>query len=222
MRLLHPLNNDWNPILQSQLNEPYFAELEDFVLEEYISTTIYPPFQSIFSAFEFCSFSDTKVVILGQDPYHGPGQAHGLSFSVPSDQKIPPSLKNIFTEIHNDLQSLPPHSGNLQDWAKQGVLLLNSVLTVRKNTPASHKNKGWEIFTDFIIQTISQQKQHVVFLLWGKYACDKIHLIDTQKHLVLQAAHPSPFSVHKGFYGCKHFSQTNNYLLSHQLEPIQW
>jgi uracil-DNA glycosylase len=188
-----------------------------------IGKTIFPPSNLIFNAFERCSFENTKVLILGQDPYHGRGQAHGLSFSVPNGIAIPPSLQNIYKELNEDIEkfTIPTH-GNLTKWADQGVLLLNAFLTVSEGEPASHQAAGWELFTNDVIDTISSQKETVVFLLWGKFAEQKISLIDTQKHLVLTAPHPSPFSAHKGFLGCKHFSKTNAFLISKGLEPIQW
>lgn len=222
MRLLRTLDNQWRNKLHDQESMPYFVDLEEFVLDEYISSTIYPPLDQIFNAFKFCSFDNVKVIILGQDPYHGPGQAHGLSFSVPDGQKLPPSLKNIFTEIHNDLGVIPPHHGNLESWAKQGVLLLNAVLSVKHQSPASHANKGWEQFTDRVISLLSEEKENLVFLLWGNYARSKKVLIDTNKHLVLEAPHPSPFSVHKGFFGSKHFSKCNDYLVLNKKTPIEW
>lgn len=222
MKLLRTLDSQWKNKLQDQESLSYFVELEEFVLGEYISTTVYPPIELLFHAFELCSFDSVKVIILGQDPYHGPGQAHGLSFSVPHGQKLPPSLKNIFTEIHNDLGIIPPHHGNLESWAKQGVLLLNAVLSVKHQSPASHANKGWEHFTDRVIALLSEEKENLVFMLWGNYARSKKALIDTHKHLVLEAPHPSPFSVHKGFFGSRHFSKCNEYLISHHKTPIEW
>lgn len=183
---------------------------------------ILPPLDERFKAFELTPFEQVNVVILGQDPYHNEGQAHGLSFSVPDGVKAPPSLKNIYQELHADLGITPSNSGNLTHWAQQGVLLLNSVLTVEKNTPGAHSKSGWSDFTDGIIDTLNAQKQNVVFLLWGAHAQQKSALIDTDKHLVLTAAHPSPFSAHKGFFGCKHFSKANDYLKMHNQQPINW
>lgn len=222
MRLVQNLDDSWYTLLENQFSMAYFVELEDFILEEYISSTIYPPLPLIFNAFNLCKPDMVKVVLLGQDPYHGPGQAHGLSFSVPENQKIPPSLKNIYTELHNDLGIIPPHHGNLENWAKQGVLLLNAVLSVKHQTPASHANKGWEVFTDHVISTLSKLNENLVFILWGNYARSKKYLIDAQKHCILEAPHPSPFSVYKGFFGCKHFSQANSFLISHHKAAINW
>jgi uracil-DNA glycosylase len=176
----------------------------------------------VFNAFAQCPFDTVKVVILGQDPYHGKGQAHGLAFSVPDHVPIPPSLQNIYKEIKNDIGTDVPQTGNLERWAKQGVLLLNATLTVEQGNPGSHQGRGWEVFTDAVIQKISKEKEHVVFLLWGKFAQSKSSLIDENKHLILKAAHPSPFSAHNGFFGCHHFSKTNSYLQSHGKGPIVW
>ncbi len=203
--------SSWKEKLHPEFDKPYFRELVAFIKEDIARHTIYPPGKLIFNAFEKCNFEDTKVVILGQDPYHGAGQANGLCFSVSDGVRQPPSLKNIFTEIQADLGKPIPASGNLECWAEQGVLLLNSVLTVRAGVAASHQKKGWEIFTDAVIQTISDQKKNVVFLLWGRYAQDKGKVIDASKHLILKAPHPSPLA-RGGFFGCKHFSQTNDYL----------
>jgi uracil-DNA glycosylase len=196
--------------------------LIDFVKEEYRTQTIYPPGKEIFKAFDHCDFADVKVVILGQDPYHGPGQANGLCFSVRDEMRMPPSLLNIFKEIYNDLHKPVPKNGGLERWAKQGVLLLNATLTVRASSPGSHQNKGWETFTDAAIKKISDEKEHVVFLLWGAYAQKKGEIIDRTKHLVLMSAHPSPFSADRGFFGCKHFSKANEYLKSKGLGEIEW
>lgn len=216
------LNNDWKEILKEELILPYFRVLEEQIKTDYESATVYPEFKNIFSAFNLCSFANTKVVILGQDPYHGAGQAQGLSFSVPDGQKIPPSLRNIYKEIKSDLSKDIPTSGNLERWAKQGVLLLNATLTVLPGQPASHQGLGWETFTDAVIKKISDEKEHVVFLLWGKFAISKEVLVDQSKHLVLTAPHPSPFSAHTGFFGSKHFSQTNQYLKNKDLKEIEW
>lgn len=212
----------WKVYLEDEFEQPYFKELVDFVREEYTSQTIYPPGSQIFNAFEHCSFEDTKVVIVGQDPYHGPGQAHGLCFSVNEGVAFPPSLLNIFKEINSDLGLPIPNSGSLVRWADQGVLLLNATLTVRKGQPGSHQNKGWELFTDAVLKIISDQKQHVAFLLWGAYAQKKGAFIDSNKHLVLKSPHPSPFSAHSGFFGNKHFSKTNHYLSTKGLTTIRW
>lgn len=212
----------WKSQLSEEFQKPYFDQLTGFVKSEYKTYTVYPPGREIFRAFDECGFSDVKVVILGQDPYHGPGQANGLCFSVHEGIRVPPSLVNIFKEIHADLGKLIPASGELERWAEQGVLLLNATLTVRAGSPGSHQNKGWETFTDAVIKKISDEKQHVVFLLWGAYAQKKGEIIDRNKHLVLMSAHPSPFSADRGFFGCKHFSKANVYLKSKGLKEIEW
>jgi uracil-DNA glycosylase len=216
----------WKEALRDEFEKPYFTELTKFVRDEYKSATVYPPPKFIFNAFELCPFDKVRVVILGQDPYHGAGQAHGLCFSVPEDVAVPPSLQNIYKEIQSDLGVSPPSkipsTGNLERWAEQGVLLLNATLTVRASSPGSHQHKGWEEFTDAVIRALSEQKEHLVFILWGRYAQDKGAHIDTTKHLVLKAAHPSPFSAYNGFFGCKHFSKTNEYLKIHGEKPIEW
>lgn len=217
------MTNDWSEKLSFIFKQDYYLQLQNFLeYERNHNKTIFPPKSLIFNAFELSSFENTKVVILGQDPYHNDYQAHGLSFSVPQEVKIPPSLKNIFTEIQSDLGIQPLPSGDLTRWAKQGVLLLNSILTVEKNHPGSHAKSGWMDFTDTVIDILNEDKQHLVFLLWGAFAAEKAQLIDQTKHLVLTAAHPSPFSAHKGFFNCKHFSQTNDYLKIHQQKPIDW
>ncbi len=205
-----------------QFDSPYFAELIDFLIEEQKTQVVYPPVAEIFSAFDACPIDQVKVVILGQDPYHGPGQAHGLSFSVPDGIKLPPSLKNIFKELDSDLGLEQSHSGNLSSWAKRGVLLLNATLTVRKSSPGSHQKKGWETFTDATIKSISDERQHVVFLLWGNYARAKKELIDSSKHFIHESPHPSPFSARHGFFGSKPFSKANNYLESHGIGAVDW
>ena len=212
----------WKEALKEEFSKPYFLELAEFVRKEYKSTKIYPPPKFVFHAFELCPFDKVRVVILGQDPYHGEGQAHGLSFSVPAGIRMPPSLQNIYKEIESDLGLKAPASGNLEHWAKQGVFLLNATLTVRANHPGSHQHKGWEEFTDAVIKALSDKKEHLVFLLWGKYAQEKGAVIDRTKHLVLTAPHPSPYSVASGFFGCRHFSKTNEYLKQHGQEPIRW
>ena len=213
----------WKTRLADEFEKPYFTTLVEFVKNEYTSNTVYPPGKLIFNAFDKCSFEDTKVVILGQDPYHGVNQANGLSFSVNDGVASPPSLQNIFKEIRDDLGIPVPKSGNLERWANQGVLLLNSTLTVRASEAGSHQKKGWETFTDAVIKCISEQKQDVVFLLWGKYAQDKGAVIDGTKHLILKAKHPSPMAAnYGGWFGTKHFSQTNDYLISKGLNPIEW
>ena len=214
---------DWSTYLDGISEKDYFQNLLGFLSRQtQLSKTIYPPKGSWFKAFEHSSYVNTKVVILGQDPYHGEGQAEGMSFSVPEGIKIPPSLRNIYKELASDLNINTPEHGHLASWAKQGVLLLNSVLTVEKNTPASHANQGWEVFTDTVIKLLSDKKQHLVFLLWGAYAGEKVKLINPKKHLILTAPHPSPFSAHRGFFGCRHFSKTNDYLLSSNQRPIKW
>ncbi|MBW7845255.1 MAG: uracil-DNA glycosylase [Bacteroidia bacterium] len=214
----------WKEKLLPEFTKPYFEQLKNFLKQEKANgKCIFPPGNLIFSAFDMTPFYAVKVVLLGQDPYHGIGQAHGLCFSVNTDVAVPPSLKNIYKEIANDIPDFKiPSHGNLTHWAKQGVLLLNATLTVEKDKAGSHQGKGWEQFTDAVITTISTQKQNVVFILWGKFAQSKSHLIDPSKHLILTAAHPSPFSVHNGFFGCKHFSKTNDYLISKHHTPIQW
>jgi len=212
----------WKNKLQPEFEKDYFKQLVEFVKNEYTSYKVFPKGRQIFSAFDFCSFDDLKVVIIGQDPYHGDGQANGLCFSVSDGIKMPPSLKNIFKEIKDDLGKDFPSSGNLDRWAKQGVLLLNATLTVRSQSPGSHQNKGWEEFTDAVIKTISKEKEDVVFLLWGAYAQRKGEIIDANKHKILSSAHPSPFAANRGFFGNKHFSQANSYLTQKGLKPIDW
>ena len=212
----------WKTYLEDEFSKPYFKKLTLFLADEVQKEKIYPPEKFIFNAFEKCSFEDTKVVILGQDPYHGAGQANGLSFSVSDGVRVPPSLKNIFQEIHDDLGKEIPTSGNLERWASQGVLMLNAVLTVQASKPASHKKKGWEEFTSAALKLVSDEKENLVFLLWGKDAQKRGEIIDRTKHLVLESAHPSPYSVHTGFFGNKHFSQANNYLREHGKNEIDW
>lgn len=216
------IESSWETALESEFNKPYFTKLTHSVKSAYKDRLVFPIPPHIFRAFYLCPFDNVKVVILGQDPYHRQGQAHGLAFSVPDDVKIPPSLKNIYKEIKTDLGNEIPETGNLERWAKQGVLLLNATLTVENGQPGSHQKLGWEIFTDAVIKTISDRKENVVFLLWGKYAEAKTELIDETKHLILKAPHPSPFSAHTGFFGCKHFSKTNQYLKDHMLPEIEW
>ncbi len=216
------IESSWKHMLEAEFSKPYFFELSQYVRERYCNGCVFPPPQQVFHAFELCPFDSVSVVILGQDPYHGPGQAHGLCFSVHDGVRIPPSLQNIFKEIHNDLGTLSPAVGNLERWASQGVLLLNATLTVESGKPGSHQGRGWEQFTDAIIAKLSEEKENLVFLLWGKYAQEKGNEIDDTKHLVLSAAHPSPFSAHSGFFGCKHFSKTNAYLAQHGKKPIVW
>jgi uracil-DNA glycosylase len=216
------IESSWKELLEEEFSKPYFERLTDFVKQEYGTHQIFPPGKSIFAAFDFCHLPELEVVILGQDPYHGEGQAHGLCFSVPDGIKPPPSLVNIFKEIRQDMGKPIPSSGNLERWAQQGILLLNATLTVRANSPGSHQNKGWEIFTDRVIELISQKKENVVFILWGAYAQKKTSLIDAHKHLILTSPHPSPFSADRGFFGCKHFSKTNDYLRSKGKKEIEW
>lgn len=216
------LEESWKLALAEEFQQSYFEALSSRVREAYLHGPVYPPPKLLFHALELCPLNEVKVVILGQDPYHGPGQAHGLSFSVPEDVTPPPSLRNIYKEIHDDLGTPIPKSGNLEHWAKQGVLLLNATLTVEKAKAGSHQGLGWEQFTDAVIKTVSDKREHVVFLLWGNFARSKANLIDSNKHLVLEAPHPSPFSAHSGFFGSKHFSKTNDYLKNHGLTPIKW
>lgn len=218
------LAESWKPVLAQEFNQPYFTQLTEFIKHEKAAgKTIYPLGSQIFNAFEFTPFNEVKVVILGQDPYHGAGQAHGLCFSVNKNVAVPPSLKNIYKELQTDIEGYTaPNHGDLSHWAKQGVLLLNATLTVEKDKAGSHQGKGWEQFTDAVIKQLSTQKEKLVFILWGKFAQSKATLIDTQKHLVLMAAHPSPFSAYNGFFGCKHFSKTNAYLIANNLTPISW
>ena len=216
------IESSWKQVLQPEFEKPYFRTLTDFVRSEYTTKRIFPPGNLIFNAFEQCPFDQTKVVILGQDPYHGIDQAHGLCFSVNDGVEFPPSLINIFKEIERDLGSVMPSTGNLTRWAQQGVLLLNATLTVQAHQAGSHQNKGWETFTDAVIHQLATQKEHLVFILWGSYAQRKGEFIDTKRHLVLKAVHPSPLSAYRGFIGCGHFSQANQYLQTHGLEIINW
>lgn len=217
---IHP---SWKKVLQSEFESPYFQSLISFVKDEYNKTLCFPPGSLIFSAFDKCPFDEVKVVILGQDPYHGLGQAHGLCFSVPAGITFPPSLQNIFQEIKNDLNYPIPKSGNLQNWASQGVFLLNATLTVRAHQAGSHQKKGWETFTDRVIQYLSQEKEGIVFLLWGGFARQKVKFINSQKHMVITSGHPSPLSANRGFwFGNKHFSQCNDYLKGRGVTQIQW
>ncbi|MCQ2225567.1 MAG: uracil-DNA glycosylase [Paludibacteraceae bacterium] len=212
----------WKAVLADEFEKPYFSLLTNFVKKEYTTTTCYPPASLIFNAFELCPFDKVKVVILGQDPYHGPRQAHGLCFSVNDGVQFPPSLVNIFKEIERDLQIPFPQSGNLTRWAQQGVFLLNATLSVREGNAGSHQNKGWEEFTDRVIKEISDRKSNVVFMLWGSYAQKKGAIIDSKKHCILKAVHPSPLSAYRGFIGCGHFSFANKYLTEKGLSPINW
>jgi len=221
--MLIQINSSWNEKLQEEFEKNYFVGLVDFIKNEYNAHKCYPKGKQIFSAFDFCPFDDVKVVIIGQDPYHGFGQANGLCFSVNDGIAFPPSLINIFKEIEQDLNIPFPKSGNLERWARQGVLLLNATLTVRESEAGSHQNKGWEQFTDAVIQKISNEKENVVFLLWGGFAKKKGGKIDRNKHLVLETGHPSPLSANRGFwFGNKHFSTTNSFLKSKKLKEIEW
>lgn len=212
----------WKEALAPEFEKEYFVRLTDFVRNEYGTTTVYPPGKLIFNAFNLCPYDKVKVVIIGQDPYHGPGQAHGLCFSVNDGVPFPPSLQNIFKEIHDDLGSPMPTSGNLTRWAEQGVLLLNATLTVRAHQAGSHQRKGWEEFTDAAIRVLAEGREHLVFILWGAYAQKKGAFIDRNKHLVLTSVHPSPLSAYAGFFGNKHFSRANDYLVQHGQTPIRW
>ncbi|MVX36141.1 uracil-DNA glycosylase [Myroides sp. LoEW2-1] len=220
--MISNLSSDWQDKLQSEFNQPYFSVLTKFVEQEYKEKTIFPPQELIYNALNLTSFEDVKVVILGQDPYHGLFQANGLSFAVNKGVKIPPSLVNIYKELQDDLGINNKQNGDLTPWAKQGVLLLNATLTVEQKKAGSHQKKGWEIFTDAIIKLIAEQREHVVFILWGSYAQKKGKAIDRNKHLVIETAHPSPLSVYRGFYGSKPFSKTNAYLSAKGLKEIDW
>ena len=216
------IETSWQEKLQQEFDEPYFEELIEFVRREYAQGTCYPPGNLIFNAFNLCPLSQVQVVLIGQDPYHEPGQAHGLCFSVNDGVPFPPSLRNIFQEIQADLGTPVPTSGNLTRWAEQGVLLLNATLTVRAHAAASHQKHGWERFTDAVIRLVSAECEHVVFILWGSYAQSKAALIDSTKHCVLRSAHPSPLSAYRGFFGNHHFSLCNQYLQQHNIKPIDW
>lgn len=216
------IDESWKAELSGEFNAVYFTKLKDFLILEKQTQKVFPTGDKIFSAFNYTPFDKVKVVILGQDPYHGEGQAHGLSFSVPEGIAKPPSLVNIFKEIHADLGLPIPQTGNLEKWADQGVLLLNATLTVRANTPGSHQKQGWENFTDAAIKKLSDKRENLVFILWGRFAQNKEVLIDASKHYILKAAHPSPFSAYNGFFRCKHFSKTNEYLHSKGIVEIDW
>lgn len=216
------IDSSWKEHLQQEFDKPYFRELTDFVRQEYGQTIVFPPAKLIFNAFDLCPFDHVKVVIIGQDPYHGPGQAHGLCFSVNDGIQFPPSLKNIFKEIESDLGKPVPPSGNLTRWAQQGVLLLNATLTVRAHQAGSHQKRGWETFTDAVIKELADKRDNLVFILWGSYAQKKGAFIDRSRHLVLQSAHPSPLSAYNGFFGNHHFSQTNQWLTDHGQVAIDW
>jgi uracil-DNA glycosylase len=216
------IEKSWKSALEKEFEKDYFSKLTEYVRMEYKQHTVYPEGKLIFNAFDHCPFEKTRVVILGQDPYHEPGQAHGLCFSVQHDIKFPPSLQNIFKEIRSDEGYEPHKDGNLERWANQGVLLLNATLTVRAHLAGSHQNKGWETFTDAVIHKLAEERTGLVFLLWGSYAQKKGEFIDAKKHLVLKSVHPSPLSAHRGFFGNHHFSQTNEYLINQGLTPIDW
>ena len=220
--MLVKIEKSWKKVLEAEFDKEYWKKLSNFVRNEYQSSIAYPPPQFVFNAFDLTPFDSVEVVILGQDPYHGPHQAHGLCFSVPGDVAKPPSLKNIIKEIQSDTKTNKDTDGDLTNWAKQGVLLLNTTLTVRSGIAGSHQNNGWEIFTDKVIETISKEKENVVFLLWGNYAINKKRLIDSSKHLILEAPHPSPLSAYRGFFGCKHFSKANYYLRKNGIKEINW
>ncbi|ANF97666.1 uracil-DNA glycosylase [Paenibacillus bovis] len=214
--------NDWDDILKEEMKQPYFQELMNWLDTEYEEHTIYPPRDLLFQAFRLTPYAEVKAVILGQDPYHGAGQAEGMSFSVQPGVKVPPSLRNIYIELKEDVGVETPNHGSLVSWGQHGVLLLNTALTVRAGQPASHRGKGWERFTDAVIRLLNERKEPMVFLLWGNHAAEKQVLINTDHHLVIRSAHPSPFAARKGFFGSRPFSQTNQFLEKHQIEPIDW
>ena len=216
------INNDWDEVLSSVWNSPGYKKFMSIIDKKYSETTCFPEYNDIFNALKLTPYSKVKVVILGQDPYHGTGEAHGLSFSIKDDIKKPPSLKNIFKELHDDLGYPEPKSGNLEKWAKEGVLLLNSVLTVEKDKAASHKDLGWEILTDHIIKLLNMKETPIVFILWGNFAKKKKVYITNKKHLIIESPHPSPFSAYTGFFGSKPFSKTNNFLIKNNIEPIDF
>ena len=220
--IIKEITNDWLDEIGSEFRKPYYKELSDFVLNEYKNNIIYPDSSDIFNAFHLTPLKEVKVVILGQDPYHGEGQAHGLCFSVKPGIKIPPSLMNIYKELKDDLDCKIPNNGYLIKWAKQGVLMLNTVLTVRANQANSHRGKGWEEFTDTVIKAVNKQDRPIVFILWGSPARKKKAMLNNPKHLILEAPHPSPLSSYRGFFSSKHFSKTNNFLKKHGLSPIDW
>lgn len=216
------ITNDWLPAIDAEFRKPYYAQLYKFIREEYNTRKIFPPADDIFNAFHLTPLSQVKVLILGQDPYHNDGQAHGLCFSVKPEVEIPPSLENIYKELQDDLGCYIPNNGYLVKWAKQGVLMLNTVLTVRAHQANSHQGHGWEQFTDAIIHTVNQVDRPIVYLLWGRPAQSKIPMLTNPKHLILKAPHPSPLSAYRGFFGCKHFSQTNDFLKANGMEPVDW
>ena len=216
------ITNDWLEAIGDEFKKEYYRDLYNFVKDEYSKTVIYPPADDIFNAFHFTPLSKVRVLLLGQDPYHNENQAHGLSFSVQPGQDIPPSLQNIYKELNDDLGCYIPNNGFLKKWAEQGVLLLNTVLTVRAHQANSHKNRGWELFTDAIINAVNKQDRPIVYFLWGAPAQKKAAMLNNPKHLVLQAPHPSPLSAYRGFFGCRHFSKCNDFLVKNGLEPIDW
>lgn len=216
------LTNGWSPLLEEEFHKPYYLNLRRTLAEEYRTRTIYPDMYDIYSAFHLTDYAGVKAVILGQDPYHGPGQAHGLSFSVKPGISVPPSLQNIYKELHDDLGCPVPNHGHLVRWAEEGVLMLNTVLTVRKDTPNSHRGMGWEMFSDRVIEILNARETPMVFILWGKNAQEKLPMITNRRHLVIQSAHPSPFAARKGFFGSRPFSRTNDFLVSNGISPIDW
>ena len=216
------IGNEWDELLRDEFQKDYYLKLREFLKKEYFTQKIYPDMYDIFNSLKYTSYSDVKAVILGQDPYHGPGQAHGLCFSVQKGVAVPPSLQNIYKEIYSDLGIPPANHGYLKKWADSGVLLMNTVLTVRAGQANSHKGMGWEIFTDRVIEILNQREKPIVFLLWGGNAKQKLRLITNSSHLILQAAHPSPLSAFNGFFGCKHFSRANQFLEEHGMEPVDW
>lgn len=216
------MRTDWNPVLRGEFEKPYWSQLQAFVAAERERHTVYPPAENVFACLHLTPYSETRVLILGQDPYHGPRQAHGLCFSVGRGVAIPPSLANIYTELHNDIGIEPPSHGNLEAWARQGVLLLNATLTVRAGQAASHAGRGWETFTDEVLRAVNGKDHRVVFILWGSHARKKRALVDTSRHMVIESAHPSPLSAHNGFFGSRPFSRTNAALVDAGLEPIDW
>lgn len=216
------IGNEWDELLKGEFEKEYYLKLREFLKKEYFTYQVYPNMYDIFNALKFTSYSDVKAVIIGQDPYHGPGQAHGLCFSVQKGVAIPPSLQNMYKELYSDLGIPPANHGYLKKWADNGVLMMNAVLTVRGGQANSHRNMGWEIFTDKVIELLNKREQPIVFILWGNNAKQKLKLITNPNHLILQAAHPSPLSAFNGFFGCKHFSKTNDFLATHGVAPIDW
>ena len=216
------IGNEWDELLKDEFQKEYYLKLREFLKKEYFTYQVYPNMYDIFNALKFTTYSDVKAVIIGQDPYHGPGQAHGLCFSVQKGIAIPPSLQNMYKELYSDLGISPANHGYLKKWADNGVLMMNAVLTVRGGQANSHRNMGWEIFTDKVIELLNKREEPMVFILWGNNAKQKMRLITNSNHLILQAAHPSPLSAFNGFFGCKHFSKTNDFLINHGIAPIDW